>query len=184
METSYTLDLEDFIALNLYLQHREDVKKGFSPTTYAVLMAVGALAAGGWGVYRIVSARWTGAIVWLVFSAGIAYAFIMFLKNRMTSMRVLRERLKTETADKIGKTSTARLTPTEFVHVYAGQTSSTPWQSIGDVGVTRDHLFVFSGDAVSIIPKRAFSADELFREFSEKAVQYCKAGKLNLPPTT
>jgi hypothetical protein len=177
MEARHALVLEDYVALNQHLQDQEDLKSGFSYTTYVVLTGVGCPLAAAWAAYRFATDGFRGALVGIGVAAVLGYMFVSILLTRSRSLRALRERLREETRDKVGLERVVRLTPAAFSETCAGRVHEVPWSAVKDVSAGRGCAYVFAEDVVFLIPERSLGGPEGLKEFEQTARRYWTEGK-------
>jgi hypothetical protein len=172
MEAKYLLELEDFVALNQHLQDKEDQQKGFSYTTFVVMTGVGCIVLAGVAAYLFIAGNPETALACGFTSVVGAYMFFSVVRNRVVSLRALRQRLREETKQEMSKEHSVRLTATGVIDTCDGVTQSVPWSSVKDVETGRGCVFIFTDGGVWIIPGRCFGGKADLEEFAGAARRY------------
>ncbi|MFH1926905.1 MAG: YcxB family protein [Chloroflexota bacterium] len=170
MDIEYEISTDDLVAFHL---HQNEHSLAFRGCRWGFQLVIGLITAAGSVIYFIVG-DYLMALLWLV-----AAVLLVALAPRVLRGSIKRQIVRLYRRGKHrGCVGSHRLslTPEAMVDATEESESRVLWSSVEKIAATDEHLFIYtSAETAIVVPKRAFSDDVGWAEFSETARQYRNA---------
>lgn len=170
MDIEYEISTDDLVAFHL---HQNEHSLAYRGCRWGFQLGFGLITAAGSVIYFIVGDHLM-ASAWLV-----AAVLLVALAPRVLRGSLKRQIVRLYRRGKHrGGLGTHRLSlaPEALVDSTEGSESRVLWSDVEKIAATDEHLFLYTGaETAIVVPKRAFSDDAGWAEFSETARQYRNA---------